>query len=58
MMNCKIIGRFVFGIFIIFLIGLSWFTLSVVDNHEKLENCSWNPHESHHRYRMPVSPPK
>lgn len=44
-MSCKIIDRFVFGIFIASLVWLSWFTLSVVDNHEKWENCSWNPHE-------------
>lgn len=25
--------------------GLSWFTVSVVDNHEKWQNCSWAPHE-------------
>ena len=44
-MSYKIIDRFVFGIFIASLVWLSWFTLSVVDNHEKWENCSWNPHE-------------
>lgn len=33
-----IIDRLVFAFFVISLIGLTWFTLSVVDNHEKWEN--------------------
>lgn len=41
-----IIDRLVFAFFVISLIGLTWFTLSVVDNHEKWEKCSWAPHES------------
>lgn len=44
-MKHRIIDRFVFGIFVTSLVGLSWFTLSIVDNHEKWENCSWAPHE-------------
>lgn len=37
--------RIIFLTVIIFLMGLSWFTVSVVDNHEKWQNCSWAPHE-------------
>ena len=39
------VDRFVFFVFITLLGGLTWFTLSFVDNHEKWEKCCWAPHE-------------
>lgn len=40
-----IVDRSVFGVILVFLAGLTWFTLSNVDNHEKWEKCKWVPHE-------------
>lgn len=39
------VDRFVFFVFITLLGGLTWITLSFVDNHEKWEKCCWAPHE-------------
>ena len=39
------LDRIIFFAFIAFLIGLTWLTLSFVDNHEKWDKCSWGPHE-------------
>lgn len=39
------IDRLVFGLIIALLAGLTWFTLSNVDNHEKWEKCCWASHE-------------
>lgn len=36
--------RLVFVIVLIFIAGLTWFTLTFVDNHDKWEKCSGGPH--------------
>lgn len=36
--------RLVFVVVLLFVAGLTWFTLTFVDNHDKWEKCSGGPH--------------
>ena len=36
--------RLVFVVVLLFVAGLTWLTLTFVDNHDKWEKCSGGPH--------------
>lgn len=44
-MQKRLVDRWVLGVVLSFLVGLTWVTLSIIDNHEKWDKCNWPPHE-------------